>query len=73
MFLLSFLFDQVQSTTGNAGAGTGSGAYQNDSMIQIALSLLATALETGAEHLVRRKTLLSRPSTHTLRAWLKPN
>jgi hypothetical protein len=26
--------------------------FQNDSMIQIALSLLATALETGAEHLV---------------------
>ena len=26
---------------------------QSDSMIQIALSLLATALETGAEHLVR--------------------
>ena len=54
MLLFSFLFDQVQSTTGNAGAGTGSGAYQNDSMIQIALSLLATALETGAEHLVRQ-------------------
>ena len=56
MFLFSFLSDQVQSTTGNAGAGAGSGAYQNDSMIQIALSLLATALETGAEHLVRRKS-----------------
>ena len=32
--------------------------FQNDSMIQVALSLLATALETGAEHLDKYESLL---------------
>lgn len=41
-------------TVGGAAANVaGNGQNQNEWMIQIALSLLATALETGAEHLVR--------------------
>ena len=32
--------------------------FQNDAMIQVALSLLATALETGAEHLDKYESLL---------------
>jgi brefeldin A-resistance guanine nucleotide exchange factor 1 len=41
------------SVAGSAAANVAaSGAHQNEWMIQIALSLLATALETGAEYLV---------------------
>ena len=63
--LFRFLVSLINPHDGigiNAPGGTtttvGSITFQNDSMIQVALSLLATALETGADHLDKYESLL---------------
>lgn len=45
-------------SSSNPTTTVGGITFQNDSMIQVALSLLATALETGAEHLDKYESLL---------------
>ena len=61
-FLTSLIspHDGIASTTGGSSTSSSSGGitFQNDSMIQIALSLLATALETGVDHLDKYESLL---------------
>ena len=63
-FLVSLInpHDGIGSSTSGSGStstsGVGGITFQNDSMIQVALSLLATALETGAEHLDKYESLL---------------
>ena len=47
-----------QSGAQGPGLGQGSSGYQNDSMIQVALTLLSAALETGASHLHKFDSLL---------------
>ncbi len=62
-FLVSLINpnDGIGSGNGNVGSTStvvGGITFQNDSMIQVALSLLATALETGADHLDKYESLL---------------
>ena len=58
-FLVSLInpHDGIGTNT-SANATVGGITFQNDSMIHVALSLLATALETGAEHLDKYESLL---------------
>ena len=58
-FLVSLInpHDGIGTNT-SANTTVGGITFQNDSMIHVALSLLATALETGAEHLDKYESLL---------------
>ena len=61
-FLTSLInpHDGIVSSTNSTNSSTSVGGitFQNDSMIQVALSLLATALETGVDHLDKYESLL---------------
>lgn len=63
-FLISLINPHESWTASGAGQGNvgnnsvGGITLQNDSMIQIALSLLSSALETGAEHIHKFESLL---------------
>ena len=60
-FLISLINPNERS--GNPGVGSSAGSlgqtgYHNESMIQVALTLLSAALETGASHLHKFESLL---------------